>query len=331
MNHNSSAFETPDYPPSTGMSELDSLSDSDWLDISSTRESDDNDSIISADSDHKIGVIPLSRRSSMSVGSSRDDDVEAWEGFIDDSSDEGARNLEVPATSDTADQDDHDAADPIVSPTVPAHPEIVEEQRVKEALDQSLVSTLSASRSNSGSTHNSLRDLRLSFPDPLTSSRDELHRSYNNISPSETHSSGSDLATDVVYDEFPDSEDVTAEILLDPLSNQDRGSFANTPEISHQDLLVSPGGNQAEFEIVLYGSPSPVKWTFVEELVRKLVSVSSRTVYDISICPDNSTRYMQLGRGNTSNGDVSFSEFVAIHDRTTEVLSSKVGTFFLSF
>jgi hypothetical protein len=227
------------------------------------------------------------------------------------------------------DQVEHDATDPVLSSAVPDHPEIAEEQRVKEALDQSLVSTLSASRSGSGSTHNSLRDLRLSFPDPLTSSKDELHRSYNNISSSETHSTSSDLATDIVCDESPDSDDVTAEILVDPLSNHDQDSFASTPDISHQTLRFSPGDNKAEFEIILYGSPSPVKWTFVEELVRKLVTLSSRTVYDLSICPDNSTRYLHLER--KIDVSLSISESVAIHDRTTEELGSQVGTFLFLF
>jgi hypothetical protein len=312
------------------MSELDSLSDSDWLDISSSRESDDNDSIISADSDHKVDFIPLSRRSSMSVGSSRESDVEAWEGFIDDSGDEGERNLQcevVPeaASIKAADIDVH-AIDAVVAPAVPAHVEIAEEQRVKEALDQSLVSTLSASRSSVGSTHNSLRDLRLSFPDPLTSSRDELHRSYNNVSPSETHSIASDVAEDNITDDAAGRDDVTAEIPV-PLNNQDLGLLATTPEVSHQGVWLSPEDNKAEFEVVLYGSPSPVKWNLLEELVRKMVSVSGRTLHDASICLSSSTQYLHLQR--KIDESLSISEFVAVHDRTADGLDSEVGTFIL--
>jgi hypothetical protein len=307
------------------MSELDSLSDSDWLDISSSRESDDNDSIISADSDHKIGFIPLSRRSSVSVGSSREGDVEAWEGFIDDSGDEGERNLEhevAPAASITADLDDN-ATDPVVALALPAHVEIVEEQRVKEALDQSLVSTLSASRSSAGSTHNSLRDLRLSFPDPLTSSHDELHSSYNNVPPSETHSIAPDLTTDTINDDSLDRDDGSAA----PVVPLDPGLLTTTPEVPHQGVRLSPGDNKVVFEVVLYGSPSSVKWSFVEELVRKIATVSSRTLHDASICPCNSTQYFHLER--KIDESLSISEFVAVHDRTTDILDSEVGTFIL--
>ena len=74
-----------DYPHSSGLSEADSLSDSDWLDISSSKESDDNDSVSSKASDHdEVDYGPRSRRSSTSLGSSRDGDVEAWEGFAED-------------------------------------------------------------------------------------------------------------------------------------------------------------------------------------------------------------------------------------------------------
>ncbi|KAF8227305.1 hypothetical protein L208DRAFT_1405696 [Tricholoma matsutake] len=299
------------------MSELDSLSDSDWLDISSSRESDDNDSIISADSDHKVDFMPLSRRSSVSVGSSREGDVEAWEGFIDDSGDEEERNLEcevVPAPSITADIDDH-ATNHAVALAVPAHVEITEEQRVKEALDQSLISTLCASRSSAGSTHNSLRDLRLSFPDPLTSSHNELHSSYNNFSPSDTHTIAPDLTEDIIADDSPNRDHVDAGISA-PLNNEDL-----CLEEPHLGVKFSPGDNKAEFEVVLYGSPSSVRWILVEELVRKMATVSGRTLQDALICPGDSIRYLNLQR--KIDESLSISEFVAIHDRTADILDSK--------
>ena len=77
-------------PCFTQMSEFDSLSDSDWLDISSGH-SDDNVSISSQDSNHgEISSIPHSRRSSISVASSMNSEVEASEGFVSDNSDEAA-------------------------------------------------------------------------------------------------------------------------------------------------------------------------------------------------------------------------------------------------
>lgn len=320
MNHNPSTFETLKYPPSSGMSELDSLSDSDWLDISSNRESDDNDSVISADSDHKIGSMPLSRRSSIS---SREGDVEAWEGFIDDSSDEGERNTEgraVPTASMTADIEDH-ATDPEVTLAGLAHVEIAEEQRVMEALDQSLVSTLYASRSSVGSTHSSLRDLRLSFPDPLTSSHDELNRSYNTVSPSEIHSIPTDLSEDSSTDDSPDRDGT----LVNALNCEDPGLRAIAPEESDQEVQITSADNQAEFEVVLYGSSSSDKWNFVKELVRKMATASGRTLHDVATSPGSLIQYLHLER--KIDESLSISEFVAVHDRTGDILDSKVGTF----
>lgn len=118
------------------MSEFDSLSDSDWLDVAG-RVSDDNDSLSSR---------PLSRRSSLSIGSSHGSQVEAWEGFVDD---------------DAVLQPAPRPADDI--------PDISQDDQ--KALDQSLVGTLSASRTSTAA-HSSIRDLRLSFPDPLTSPPD---------------------------------------------------------------------------------------------------------------------------------------------------------------
>src|SRR6266545_2227583 len=158
------------------MSELDINSDSDWLDISSGRDSDDNVSLSDQDSDHdEINSVPRSRRSSFSTESSMGGDVEAWEGFVSDSGDEIAHALNgmYSVTSPSATR-----AEPLAVRPVPDVTETFdlataeEDKRVKEALDQSFIGTLSASRSSSAgmhnsSTHTSLRDLRLSFPDPL--------------------------------------------------------------------------------------------------------------------------------------------------------------------
>ncbi|KAJ7170665.1 hypothetical protein C8R43DRAFT_980380 [Mycena crocata] len=160
------------------MSEQDSLSDSEWLEISSNQESD-NDSISSRDSDHDdLASVPPSRRSSMSLGSSVDGEIDAWEGFADDSLDDPVAGVHFAVAAGAAAE--HAASPDGVS----------EDQLVAAALEQSMVGTLSASRSSSlgvsSTVHNSLRDLRLSFPDPLTSSRDELNRSYEAISSTET-------------------------------------------------------------------------------------------------------------------------------------------------
>ena len=312
MNHTSLPHSPPLCPPSI-MSEFESLSDSDWLDISSTRESD-NESVLSADSDREeIGLMPLSRRSSVSVGSSREGDIDAWEGFVDDSGDEEslgkAPRDHVSLTADIGEisQEEHDTEhDPI------------EEERVKEALDQSLISTLSASRSSTASAHsahNSIRDLRLSFPDPLTSSRDELNTSYDNASPSDTVFTSTDVQTDDVADEGEDLDGAIIETqpLYDP-------GLPSTPEVVER--VIEPAApvfprEKAEFDVVLYGASSPIKWSFVQTLVEKSLIISGRIVTGSSICTDKGIMFLHLERQIGSS--LTIYESVAVHDRTDNV------------
>ncbi|KAF7327746.1 hypothetical protein MKEN_00354200 [Mycena kentingensis (nom. inval.)] len=132
-------------------------SDSEWLDLAvPDSDSDTSSSLSDSDNEHNSDSIslPPSRRSSISIPSDADGEIEAWEGFADD---EDAPSEHVPPEEDVV---------------------------VKAGLEQSLVGTLSASRSSSAgisTVHNSLRDLRLSFPDPISSSRDELNRSYEAV------------------------------------------------------------------------------------------------------------------------------------------------------
>ncbi|KAF9468100.1 hypothetical protein BDZ94DRAFT_1154735 [Collybia nuda] len=292
------------------MSELDSLSDSDWLDIASNRGSDDNDSIISGDSDRdETGFrVPLSRRSSMSIGSSREGDVEAWEGFVDDSGDEDALKLESADSPAIAAGLEATIGEEGVVDS--AH-DLAEEQRVKAALDQSLISTLSASRSSSASTHTSLRDLRLSFPDPLSNSHDELHRSYDDVSPSENTFSATDIATD----HTTNPTDATMEV---PLSTVNPDTFTTTPEVTLDDMRLHPRGvKKAEFEVFLYGRTSSVKWSFVRELVKKAIATSGRSVIDMSLSTTDDIRLLRLKRQYAE--PLFSSEFVPVHDWTDGV------------
>jgi len=290
------------------MSEFDSLSDSDWLDISSSRESD-NESVLSADSDREeMGLMPLSRRSSASVGSSREGDIDAWEGFVDDSGDEESLRKELgdhvsPTATDIGEiiEEEHD----------PQH-DPVEDERVKEALDQSLISTLSASRSNTASAHNSIRDLRLSFPDPLTSSRDELDTSYHDASPSDTVFTSTDVQTDDA------SEDLGGAITeMQPLYDP---GLPSTPEVVGR--VIEPEvqdfpREKAEFDVVLYGSSSPIKWSFVQTLVEKSLLISGRIVTGSSICTNKGIMFLHLERQIDSC--FTIYEFVTVHDRTDNV------------
>jgi hypothetical protein len=226
------------------MSEVDSLSDSEWLEISSNQESD-SDSISSRDSDHDDPPsLPPSRRSSISVGSSVDGEIDAWEGFADASPDELVSGTDPVGTA--------------FATTEHAGPRRMlqgsEEQFVTAALEQSLVGTLSASRSSSlgvpSTVHNSLRDLRLSFPDPITSSRDELNRSYEAVSTPDCitdDDSNSPMTTG-----FPGE---TASLYEESPAKDESG--ADLEILSESDLLPVHrlfGHQINHFDVVLYGS-----------------------------------------------------------------------------
>ncbi|KAG6842294.1 hypothetical protein C0991_010582 [Blastosporella zonata] len=285
------------------MSEGDSLSDSDWLDIASSRESDDNDSVMSGDSDsEEMGMVALSRRSSVSVSSSRDGDVDAWEGFVDDSSDEDARNPEflvaLPLSTTGMVASSMTASEATVGPT---H-DLVEEQRVNEALDQSMMSTLSASRSSTASAHASLRDLRLSFPDPLTSPRDELNRSYEEVPPSDVT-----LDTDISADDTGDADNLTAGV---DTCEEDLGSFTTTPAVT--EPLVEE--DQVMFEVVLYGASSSIKWSFAADLIEQVAFASGLKLVEAASGGDQVIKYLQL----RATIDDSPSSLVLVHDRTED-------------
>lgn len=248
---------------SSGPSELDSQSDSDWLDVASSRESDDNDSVQS-DRD-EVHSVPLSRRSSVSFGSSGEGDVEAWEGFVEDSADERPPLVQLgmypdPPVEAGAQPDNLDAADA---------QDADEDERIKEGLEQSLISTLSASRSSSGahnsSTHASLRDLRLSFPDPLTSSKDNLPLSRPATPPSDEFVD--ELTSVPTTVELSDTATVAT---CKPESEP--GKAITTPEIPQfrkRDI---------DIDIVLYGFSPVSKWTLIEELLRKAASFTHRNL-----------------------------------------------------
>lgn len=304
MNPPNNPLEPSDYRHSPSLSESDSLSDSDWLDIASNRESDDNDSVSSRDSDHNEISSP-SRRSSMSVGSSHEGEVEAWEGFASDSSDE-----DTPASEHTGTE----AIDIIGSSRrlfLDLEADTAEELRVKDALDQSFIGTLSASRSNShpSTVQNSLRDLRLSFPDPLTSSRDELNRSYEAVEAVNRPEDISLALADV---------DVTAAPVVTATSPQchpdvDPGPFP-TPEVPRADTTTIDIPAHIDADIVLYGSPTALKWSFVQDLVDRAASGAVTTVNSA----DGLTRWL------SQRPDIESSQSVgtfAVHDKTEDALT----------
>lgn len=285
------------------MSEFDSLSDSDWLDIAS-RASDDNDSISSHEG---LSSRPLSRRSSISFGSSHESEVEAWEGFVDESGDESAvepgmclvRSLTARATESlpigTIPDISHDSSD---------------DQRVKEALDQSMVGTLSASRTSTTghSTHSSIRDLRLSFPDPLTSSRDQLNKSYEEILESETTSNIHDADTTI---SLTDS--------LVSSSGQEPEPVAIMSQVPHHEATQQDNINtNMGLDIMLYGSSSPIKWSFVQDFIQKAASFSGNVVLNALDPNAGPVQAVDLRCGK----DNSILTSITVHDYTIDNAST---------
>ncbi|KAJ7593089.1 hypothetical protein C8J56DRAFT_930353 [Mycena floridula] len=243
----------PDILRLSPSNEPDNLSDSDWLDIASSRESDDYDSVSSNDATS----LPPSRRSSISVGSSRDGEVDGWEGFTSDVSDV---EEEFPVA---------DNSEPILQGGshrlfVSLQSDTAEERVIREALDQSMISTLSASRSNShpSTAQNSLGDLRLSFPDPLTSSRDELIRSFEEVATSDdiiAHETS--ITSDSEDDKFEES---APETLVEP-----PGTPSIADVVASDGITVQPPPH-FDVDIVLYGASSPLKLSFVHDLLGKV-------------------------------------------------------------
>lgn len=258
-------MDTPDYHYSS-LSELESLSDSDWLDISSRG---DDDSLLASDSDpdDPEQSRPVSRRSFTSAASSHGQVVEGWEGLIDDSADE------TPSA-------DRDAAD-VFAHVVPAEgghspkatsspvPEEADsdDERVKAALDQSMISTLNSPRSSPLSSSmqtsivHSTRSLRLSFPDPTTSKLPSLHTSFEELSQA-------DLDADV-----SSADPAVVEATRPPAADSDHLSTSDIPATEDTQSGVldrnSFSALKVDFHVVLYGSSSAAQFTLVEMLLDK--------------------------------------------------------------
>ena len=281
---------------SSNTSEQDSLSDSDWLDVASSRESDDNDSFAS-DRDEPPSV-SLSRRSSMSLG-----DVDAWEGFVDQTLPHVDPGM-YPASPVLCD------AQPVSlgsGPDVNDDQDTAEDSRVKEGLEQSLISTLSASRSSSAahsaSTHASLHDLRLSFPDPLTSSK-------NSIVLSRPGTPTDELDVEDLNTAAPaELSDTTT-----PILEQEQGTFPSTPETVHLDKY------EVNVDIILYGSSSASKWPLIEALLQKAASYSHRTLLSNARSPGTGYFFFE------PQSEAAQLKGVAVHDCTqgTSICSTSV-------
>ena len=319
------------------MSEFDSLSDSEWLDISSGRDSeDDNVSISSQGSNHEeISSIPHSRRSSISVASSMNSEVEAWEGFVSENGDEVAPEAHLEAVIGMYPVPLPSALEPepITAGFIPdidqfsaATPEVADEEdrRVKDALDQSFIGTLSASRSsNTGghfaSTHTSINDLRLSFPDPLTSSHNnELSASYQAVS--------SEESSDSQRSDNDDTHELTIASTISLSPSEDPGLTASTPEVrchgDQQRFIESD--EKSQLEIVLYGASSEIKWHFIQELVQKAAGNAGRVLVNPLHSGAESDQVQTIRLYKDTNAfQAPFFSSVTVHDRTGDALPPK--------
>ncbi|KAI0749769.1 hypothetical protein C8Q80DRAFT_1119937 [Daedaleopsis nitida] len=282
----------------SSLSEVESLSDSDWLDISS-RASEDNDSF--ADSD-------VSDR----------EDLASDYRHIED----GTDNSDAPPplsrgdhTLQLSQQSSSFRTVALSEAAVARHialedPE--EERRVKDALDQSMISTLSASRSNSlnaSSQTSIVRDLRLSFPDPLTSSSPparSLSPSYEDIT--------ADMAQST-----PDTQARTEMVAEATLTAADPGAIP-MPVVAPDNAAVSTEvlSNVAiDFYIVLYGSSSAIKHRVVHRVLEKLMAATQCGFSSLpqTYVPQNIRMLISGGRATHC--------IISIVDRTESALCGK--------
>jgi hypothetical protein len=243
----------------SNLSELESLSDSDWLDIISSAASEDDDGFDDSDREDANGR-PFSRHSCGSVASSSDEVVEGWEGLIEDSADEtpfAGPDRAADYTFIPVDDVQRDGT------SSPEHKEDLEDERVKAALDQSMMSTLSSSRSNSlansmqTSIVHSTRSLRLSFPDPTTSRLDSMNSSYEHL----TSSDANPPTTDDIHESPSVHKEVTEPSL--EVANPEQALTVR------EDVSVLALPTKPIFEIYLYGSPLVSKAGFVDMLLEK--------------------------------------------------------------
>jgi ElaB/YqjD/DUF883 family membrane-anchored ribosome-binding protein len=296
-----SPAHTHEATDNSTLSEVESLSDSEWLDIASGRESDSDSIYSSRGTDQGRTSRSRSGRSSFSYGSSRDGDVDAWEGLIEDSADEGP----VPDTvrlsgSPLASNQGH-----FTTPTEEDVGDVTEEQRVKEGLDQSMISTLSSSRSSSvhaSTVITSSRDLRLSFPDPIFSSREELSSTL--CEDIMSISSGAMFSG-------PDP-DVTVHITDPGEPDLSHASGSSSAPITIDDAVSAL--LDSDLNVSLYGFHYPHKWSFVSTLLEKAVRGARLTIATPLEEMDGPVRQLRI-EGRTDRS-IFYPRIITVIDRT---------------
>ncbi|KZV62906.1 hypothetical protein PENSPDRAFT_758381 [Peniophora sp. CONT] len=279
------------------LSEVESI-DSDWLDLSS-RASEDNESLGDLESDRENPSRPLSRQSSISGSSIGEPD--GWEGLAENTDDEALLSgVESDAPPPVADD-----FGTVRARGVAAHRH-VEEMRERQALEQSMVSTLNSSRGGSlaasatsssplsGSARS--RDLRLSFPDPLTSPRNELNRSYDNV---------------ILDDALPGSppqepeREVEAPVVTTPAPVV--AVRAPVRPVNHRDSLLG------DLQLVLYGDSRGDKHIITQELLGKLAEGLNLSIGGPTAV-DGVARYTLLKRGKVASSTVHVIDNTNVFD-----------------
>ena len=157
-----------------------------------------------------------------------------------------------------------DSRSDLAQEAAPVEEDNLEDQRVKEALDQSMVSTLSTSRSGSFGRSSTTsprprKDIRLSFPDPIASTTDDIRRSYEELDASATRRSRSRHNSH--HDQGPAEATPESESITDLC-------VSSTQELSPRDSIPPEIVNAADLFIVLYGFSINDKMTLVDKLLR---------------------------------------------------------------
>ena len=233
--------------------------------------------------------------------------------------------------------DDEPLDDPFVLPpesgidlaqeAAPTEEDNLEDRKVKEALDQSMVSTLSTSRSGSfgRSSMTSPRphkDIRLSFPDPIASTTDDIRRSYEELDAAATRRTRSRRNSH--DDQGP------AEVPPESESITDLG-VSSTQELPPRDSIPSEIVNAADLFIVLYGFSIGDKLDFVDKLLRSYSRGSGfELIQDIQVQPP-CAQILAVRELRSPTKFVGIPPRVITIIDKTQSLDFRVGSFPLSF
>ena len=232
--------------------------------------------------------------------------------------------------------DDEEPLDhPFVSPSdsdddpaqeaAPAEGDNLEDQRVKEALDQSMVSTLSTSRSgsfgrSSMTSSRPSKDIRLSFPDPIASTTDDIRRSYEELDASATRRSRSRRNShddQVPAEVAPESESITDLCV------------SSTQELSPRDSIPSAIVTATDLFIVLYGFSIGDKLNLVDRLLRSHSTGSGLQLIDTIRVHPPCSQVLAIRELRSSDKFSGIPPRVVTIIDKTQSLDFRVGPFYL--